>query len=92
MRSRRQPLVKNYQVYSINGDVCMDFVGRYEDLDGDFKRALAQLGLSFDNELPRSKAGFRPTSRHYREYYDDETRGLISEWYRPEIALLKYQF
>jgi hypothetical protein len=92
MRSRRQPLVKNYQIYSLRGDVCVDFVGRYEDLDGEFKRALAQIGLTFDSELPRSKAGFRPPRLHYREYYDDETRGLVREWYKPEIALLQYEF
>jgi hypothetical protein len=92
MRGRSRPFVKNYQIYSLNGDVCVDFVGRYEDLDGDFKRALAQIGLSFDKELPRAKAGFRPTRLHYREYYDDETRGLVGGWYKPEIALLQYEF
>ena len=38
----------------------------------------------------------RPTSgsseKPYRDYYDDETRGIVSDWYAPEIRLLAYEF
>ena len=65
--------IDNYDIYSIDGDVAVDFVGRYERLDGDLKLALERVGLCLDTELPRAKATFRPNDLPYRDYYDDET-------------------
>ena len=31
-------------------------------------------------------------SRGYRSYYSGQTRGLVADWYQPEIALLGYGF
>ena len=92
MRRRHRAWVNNYEIYSIDGDVCVDFVGRYESLEQELRRALSQIGTAFEQELPRAKANFRPNGRDYRQYYDDETRELIRKWYAPEIDLLNYEF
>jgi Sulfotransferase family len=84
--------LNNYEIYTIDGDVCVDFVGRYETLERDFARALAQIGLSFKRPLPRAKTAFRAGPRSYQRYYDDDTRALVAGWYAPEIALLDYRF
>ena len=92
MHRKRRAWINNYEIYSIDGEVCIDFVGRFETLTEDFRKALKEVGLSFDQELPRAKANYRRSQRHYRDYYDDETRSIVGDWYAPEIRYLGYEF
>ena len=89
---RRRAWINNYEIYSIDGDPCVDFIGRFESLDADLRKALQEAGLSLDQEVPRAKANFRENEKNYRDYYDDETRKIVAEWYAPEIGLLHYEF
>ncbi|HXG79734.1 MAG TPA: sulfotransferase family 2 domain-containing protein [Methyloceanibacter sp.] len=92
IRSDKRARIDNYDIYAIGGDVAVDFVGRYETLAADLKQALAEVGLTFEGELPRAKGGFRRDSRPYREYYDEDTRAIVGDWYEREIKLLGYVF
>ncbi|HUU67664.1 MAG TPA: sulfotransferase family 2 domain-containing protein [Methyloceanibacter sp.] len=84
--------INNYEIYSLAGDVAVDFVGRYENLEADLKHALAQVGLKLDAALPRAKGTFRKDKRPYREFYDNDTRDIVGDWYAREIKLLDYAF
>lgn len=84
--------INNYEIYSIGGDVAVDFVGRYERLEEDLKHALGQVGLTLDQALPRAKTTFRQSAKPYRDYYDSDTRAIVGDWYSREIALLDYVF
>jgi hypothetical protein len=84
--------IDNYDIYSIDGGVAVDFVGRYESLEEDLKTVLDRVGLCLKTELPRAKATFRRTNLPYRNYYDDDTRAIVARWYAREIALLDYEF
>jgi hypothetical protein len=84
--------LNNYEIYSIGGDVAVDFVGRYESLESDLKYALAQVGLSLKGDLPHAKGAFRKDPRSYREYYDADTQSVVGDWYRREIDLLDYEY
>ncbi|MBK5199426.1 MAG: sulfotransferase family 2 domain-containing protein [Methyloceanibacter sp.] len=88
----RRAHINNYEIYSIEGDVAVDFVGRFETLEADLKHALQQVGLTLDTALSRAKTTFRKDARPYRDYYDDDTRRIVGDWYKPEIALLDYKF
>lgn len=88
----RRARINNYEIYSIDGEVAVDFVGRFETLEQDLQRALQQVGLTLDRELPRAKSAFRKSNAHYRDYYDGETRDIVGDWYRSEIKLLNYGF
>ena len=92
IRSDRRARINNYEIYSLDGDVAVDFVGRYESLEDDLKHALSQVGVSFDEALPRAKTTFRKDKRSYRSYYDDDTRAIVGDWYAREIELLDYTF
>jgi hypothetical protein len=35
---------------------------------------------------------YRRSPKPYRDYADEETRSLVSDWYAPEIAVLNYEF
>jgi len=84
--------INNYEIYSIGGDVAVDFVGRYEKLEEDLKHALGQVGLTLDQPLPRAKTTFRKSAKSYRDYYDADTREIVGDWYAREIKLLDYAF
>ena len=92
VQSDRRARLNNYDIYAIDGRVAVDFVGRYETLGGDLKRALGNMGLDEDVQLPRAKGSFRKEQRSYRDYYTPESQRLVGEWYKSEIALLGYEF
>jgi hypothetical protein len=92
MHRKRRAWINNYEIYSIDGEVCVDFVGRFENLAADLRKALKEVGVNFDQELPRAKANFRRSKGNYRDYSDAETRGIVNDWYAPEIRLLAYEF
>ena len=89
-----RPARADQQTRSIRstGYVSVDFVGRFESLEDDLKHALRQVGLSFDQALPRAKTTFRKSSKPYRDYYDDDTREIVGDWYTREIEFLDYAF
>ena len=84
--------VNNYEIYSLDGEVTVDFLGRFENLKEDFAHALSQVGLEYEAPLPRAKTTFRKDSKPYRDYYDEETKKIVGDWYAREIALLDYKF
>jgi hypothetical protein len=84
--------LNNYEIYSLGGEPCVDFLGKFETLDADFKRVLGEIGVKFDHALPRAKSGIRQNGKHYRDYYDDHTREVVRDWYAREIKLLGYSF
>jgi sulfotransferase famil protein len=92
MKSDRRARINNYEIYSIGGELAVDFVGHFESLEQDLRHALDQVGLKFDKPLPRAKATFRRSSAPYRDYYDGDTRAIVGDWYAREIELLDYAF
>ena len=83
---------KSFEMYTIDGKVVIDFLGRYENLYKDFQYVCNKLGLPWDGTLSKEKSEFRPKNRHYSTYYDSETREIIQKKYSREIDLLGYSF
>ena len=93
MSSRRRACVYNYRLYTIEGALAVDFLGRYERLEEDLNKALERAGVRQRLAVPRTNiTPNKDEARDYRSYYSPETRALVSEWYQPEIALLGYGF
>jgi hypothetical protein len=92
MHQDKSARLNNFDIYAIDGDVAVDFVGRYETLEQDLQLALGRVGVSTMPQLPRAKSTFRRDAVPYREYYDDDTRDLVARWYAREIELLDYEF
>lgn len=83
--------VRGFPIYSIDGTVAVDKIGRYETLEADLADILARVGIDAPVDLPRSKGGLRPDG-DYRRHYDDATRSLIGRHCAREIALMGYEF
>ena len=69
------------------GEIIVDFVGRFENLADDFAYICQCLG--FQSTMP-----YLNKSKHssYQSYYDKETRDLIAEHFKDDVALFGYDF
>jgi Sulfotransferase family len=93
MANRRRAYVDNYQLYTIDGALAVDFLGRYERLEEDLNAALERAGVGRRVMIPRTNVTpNKDESRDYRSYYSPEIRARVAEWYQPEIALLGYGY
>ena len=69
------------------GKMTVDFVGRFESLQGDFSRITKAIGISA--ELPHLNASSR---NNYQDYYSNNTRKIIATWYQEDIDYFGYTF
>jgi hypothetical protein len=70
-----------------DGKLLLDFIGTCENLDRDFAHVAQKLGIQAS--LPHVNQ-----SQHhdYRTYYNDHTRALIAEHFKPDIEFFGYTF
>jgi hypothetical protein len=71
-----------------HGEVGLDFVGRFENLEAEFRKFCGLIGVQAP-ELPHKN---QTRFRDYREFYDDETREKVAEHWKQDIELLGYDF
>jgi hypothetical protein len=68
--------------------LAVDFLGRFENFEEDFTRLRQRLG-GLGSELRHLNATKRSD---YRDYYTDETRAIVAQAYRTDLALFGYEF
>ncbi len=73
-----------------SGDIAIDFVGRYENLDSDFKRVAQKIGLPSKISLPRRQTA--PKVVNYADYYTPGTRKVVANRFAQDIEMFSYQF
>jgi hypothetical protein len=74
--------------YDGNGNCIVDFIGKLENLDQDFKKICNKIGI--EAELPHKNKSKR--KRDYRKYYTEETKKLVEKAFREDIELFYYEF
>jgi len=74
-----------------DGELLVDLVGRFEELEQDFARVCQRLGVS--SRLPHANPSpARRKRRHYHSLYSPRTRELVAERYRRDIEAFGYSF
>ena len=74
-------------VYAPDGKKLVDFIGRFENIQGDFQQITDQIDI--DAQLPhRNSTSHRP----YHAYYNDETATLIQHLYSVDVETFHYTF
>ncbi|MGB5615591.1 MAG: sulfotransferase family 2 domain-containing protein [Desulfobacterales bacterium] len=73
----------------LHGKVLVDFIGRYENIEADFREACQQIGITPPPLAHRRKAKNRSD---YRSYYRDVTAELVAERFKKDIDLFDYSF
>jgi len=83
--------VKDRNKYIIDGQECVDFFIRFEDLEGGIRSVCERLEIPFEPErIPRLKHGNRIDDLPLNEYYDKETIQIVSDRYRFELDRFGY--
>jgi hypothetical protein len=81
-----------FDLYSINGEIVVDRVCLYENLEQEIEYLAQRLNLPEIPQLPRAKAEFRKDKRHYQAILSEEDRIKISRVFAREIAYFGYMF
>jgi len=83
--------IRNWDLYTLDGEVCADFVIRFESLQDDLEQVLEQLGIDPRKHLLEHRRK-RSQAFNYRDLYSDESRDLIHKWHADEIKYFNYTF
>lgn len=84
----------NFRFFSIKGKSVCDYYIRYENLQEDIIKLCKILNIADYNikDLPYFKSKVRNKSKHYSEFYDEETRKIVYKKYKKEFELFGYKF
>jgi len=74
-------------IYSKNGELLVDFVGRYENLDDDFCTICDHIGIS--TRLPHLNVY---KEKPYQLYYTPETNELVTKAFAEDFEIFGYKF
>lgn len=78
---------QQFDYLNIHDKVAVDFVGRFEKLNDDFKKIANRLRLKYP--LPHVR---KSKHKPYRDYYDKETKQFIGNFFKKDLKYFKYKF
>jgi hypothetical protein len=81
-----------FDAYSIKGEIAVDRVCAYENLEEEMQHLAERIGLPGIPRLPNAKGGHRKDRRPYRDSLSDQDRIDISRIFAREIAYFGYTF
>jgi hypothetical protein len=89
--------VSDLHLYTLRGELLVDRVCRFEQLEQELGSVCEQLGVSWDGRLPSAKATTRrrapgKAKRDYTSYYSDAEVAAVGRCFRREIELMGYRF
>lgn len=67
--------------------IGVDFLGRFESIETDFRKICERLGVTCD--LPELNSSQR---KDYADYYDSKTRDIVGRLYKEDIKTFGYSF
>ena len=70
-----------------NGNIIVDFVGRFENIREDFQYVCKQIGIEAD--LPHKNKGKRGD---YRKYYNSAMAEVVEQEFAKDIEVFGYKF
>jgi len=91
---REQPIKRQVDyIFDEWGAPLLDFVGRVETIDDDFRLVAGRIGIAarLSHENTFNTKAFRK-STDFRDYYDDESAGIVERLARKDIEVLGYNF
>lgn len=83
---------KGYELYTINGKIAVDKIGKFENISEELEQIRNKVGIPKKLELPRAKSQFKTDKRSYAEILTAEDRDKIATLFHDEINLLGYEW
>ncbi|MFP3920367.1 MAG: hypothetical protein ACLFU3_01555, partial [Dichotomicrobium sp.] len=84
--------VTNWPIYTINDQVSVDYIGRFETMDQDLKELGSCLQLNPTLKLPPRKAKGNSRKTSGVELYNARTIALVERIYKKELEQFNYSF
>ncbi|MCO8125280.1 sulfotransferase family protein [Stieleria sp. TO1_6] len=81
-------LAQRELVCSPSGELLVDFLGRFENLNQDFDQICQRIGITA--RLPTLNVSKQ--ARDFRQFYDDQTVELVRQAYQDDIRYFGYEF
>lgn len=75
-------------ILDTNGEQLVDFIGRFENFNDEVYKVLDSINIK-TKKIPHIK---KSTRSNYRDYYDEESKEIVSHIYKKDIELLDYSF
>jgi len=76
-------------IWNDEGDVLVDFIVHLETIEEDMRIVCERLDIPFSGVPHLNKES---VSFNYRDYYDDETREVVGNWFREDLEQFGYDF
>ena len=73
----------------LNGNIIVDFIGRYERLESDFHDSCQKIGIETPKLPHKRQARDR---KAYQKYYTDETMEIVATYFKRDIETFGYSF
>lgn len=81
----------HYRHYAENGQVLLDFIGRYENRQAHLALLSERLGIPIDPDV-RTGVNFHKERRPYPELFDAWMCRIVENAYRDDLRFLGYRF
>lgn len=82
--------LRDWQMFTVNGKIDVDFVGKYEELHSGFREVCNRIDVPFESHLmPEAK---RIKQYDYKSYYGGKEKKLINDMFKKEIEHFGYDF
>lgn len=81
----------NLPFYTIDGEIAVDYIGNFENLNSDLQFVFNRIGIPFDGWLPFDKKGIRPEKSTSKYMYDKDGIQKMKKIFAKEIALFSYK-
>ena len=82
--------VPGTKIYTINNKICVDFVGKYENLQKDLDIIKKKLKLPAEKfNLPHEK---KNSYGHYLKYFNEKNKKLVEQIWNKEFEFFDYKF
>jgi chondroitin 4-sulfotransferase 11 len=79
-----------------DGKIIVDFIGRHETLEEDYKKILSliesKVTCPMPPYVPLKRTNVSNLGYDYKHYYSDETRALVSDYFRKDIEAFDYKY
>lgn len=83
----------NWDIYTKNDKISVDFVGKFENINRDLKIIFSHLGYrSFDFIEKNLNLKKNYSRKSYRDYYSSDEKNIVEKLHFKEIQEFKYNF
>ncbi|WP_338733316.1 sulfotransferase family 2 domain-containing protein [Mangrovimonas cancribranchiae] len=70
------------------GFICLDYIGRYEDLDNSIKKIQNKIGLDFNLK----KLNVSKSRESYKQFYSNYSRNIVEKKFLDDLNYFNYKF